>query len=205
MEDQLSKHQFSNWVKAGLALNAGKAAIQPLVLSAITAFRDNVLEDSPTKYCDKCTYTNVIHCRTKGFCYGPPSNCTTHDSSDPDKLSRPCPNDVCGLLLDAISQSHKLKPIWKNSDAKQWCQDPWTIAKCFMPDGYANASKADTDLTGVLSVVINAKFMKNALFHPDSWIFAQVLHNFCFTGVLSVAINAKFTKNALFHQESYRY
>lgn len=175
MEDEVCKPQFSNWVKAGLALKLGKAAIQPLVLHGVTEFRDAVLDISPLKYCNQCTYTNVTPCRTKGFCYGPRNNCTTHDASDPSKISTPCPNGVCGKLCEAIRNSHFIKPIWANSDARKWCDNPFEIAKCYMSVGYADTlTLDDTDFTGVLDVVINAKFMKNVLFDPESLVFKQV-------------------------------
>jgi hypothetical protein len=63
-------------------------------------------------------------------------------------------------VRDGIEEAHRYNnPSWKNTDARQWSDTPWQIAKCFMSsEGYGSSlSAAETDLNGIISVIINCK------------------------------------------------
>ena len=165
-----------NWYKAIRALKFGKEAIESYARSKIVEFRDSVLEGCPNKSCSQCTIANITPCRTRRVCIGPPGQCAYHDSNDPLKISRPCPNGVCNELYKSIIKEDNLTPLWENTDSTKWCENPWTIAKCFMPKGYAKSSSiTEIDPTGLLSVFVNAKFMKKDLANPSSTIYEKVL------------------------------
>ena len=167
---------YKNWIKGCSILKYGKEAVQELVAEEIIKFRDAVLSSCPNDYCDQCTIANITPCRSRGVCRVPKGKCEYHLSSDPSKISRPCPNGVCDKLFQEIVTADDMSPKWTNTDSTQWCNNPWTIAKCFMPDGYSHCSNAtETDFTGILSVLINAKFMKNSFSNKGTHVFKQVL------------------------------
>ena len=187
--EQGNDSQHQNWCKAIRALMFGKEAIETYVQNKIVEFRDSVLEGWPNKSCSQCTIANLTPCRTRRVCRGPPGQCDYHDSNDPLKLSRPtCPNGVCNKLYKSIIKEHNLTPLWENTDSTKWCENPWTIAKCFMPKGYAKSSIiTEIDFTGLLSVFINANFMKKDRETQSYTIYEKVMLFFiyilqCFLG-----------------------
>lgn len=152
-EEQLNNPRYRNWVKAGLAFKYGKDAIKPFVTGQIIIFRDDVLRYCPNKYCNQCSITNLQKAKPT-----------------------PCPSGLCNNLFDEIKKANICKQtMWQNTDSTKWSENSWTIAQCFMPKGYEGSTTFDkTDFTGILSVVINAKFMKPALKKSATDIFERV-------------------------------
>ena len=181
MHDKL----YQNWIKAGLALKFGKDAISNFLGTAIEQFRLNALPGASVQYCDSCTLLNVVPCQTNGFCSSDKSGiCTKHDLSNPSKTHRPCPNGVCDKLFIAIkAQFTSAKgPSWSQSDPTLWCSKVWEIAKCFMPSGYQDKHDVEEyDFSGIMSLIINCKFIQSNLFKQyDFQVFQKVMCD-CFS------------------------
>jgi hypothetical protein len=73
-------------------------------------------------------------------------------------IHRPCPKGICDKVRDKIRKHHKyFFPSWNNTSVERWCDNPWELAKCYMPpDGYIGVDSAsETDLNGILSVMLN--------------------------------------------------
>ena len=179
-DNSLENPKYSNWIKANLALKCCKPALQTLVEDGIQTFLNDVLQTCTNKFCNKCTVYNITPCWTPQICYGPKRNCTFHDKKDPCREARPCPNGICDKLYQEIVHANqRSKTNWDNTNAREWCINHWTIAKCFMPTGYSKIESAEnTDLTGILSVMINAKFMTSYLVDGNSVVFSQVPSSF---------------------------
>ncbi|XP_052776907.1 uncharacterized protein LOC128214463 [Mya arenaria] len=112
-------------------------------------------------HCNSCRTTEIVPCNPKNkVCTS--GKCKFHMDQNTKQLilTRPCPNNICGSLRNAIKNKHRFgNPSWKNTDARKWCVNAWDVAKCFMPpDGYAEVdNESDTDLNGIISVYINCK------------------------------------------------
>lgn len=132
----LSNPLYPNWVKCGLALQYTKQGIQNHVQQTIDQFHQSILNLLPPgQTCSSCSTQRRQSCR----------------------------KSVCDKIRNKIKSEHIYSsPTWDNTNAKLWCSNSWEIAKCFMPPGGYDmtSSAADTDLPGLLSVVINYKFFK---------------------------------------------
>ncbi|XP_045212363.2 uncharacterized protein LOC123563570 [Mercenaria mercenaria] len=168
---KLADPMFINWIKARIASNTVKECIEVIVDKEINIFLRDVLNAIATKQqienddlCYECTLENVLPCRTNNFCEVRQGRCFSHNSKE--KNFQPCPKNICNRIQEKIRQSHRFnKPSWRNTDAQEWCKNPWEIAKCFMPpDGYFDkTSVGETDLNGILSVMLNHSGFKNII------------------------------------------
>ncbi|XP_053378523.1 uncharacterized protein LOC128548139 [Mercenaria mercenaria] len=160
---------FQNWIKANLALNITKEGIEDAVLTEINTFHQDTLNDilSPEQIlnndlCRQCKIENLLPCPTRGICIVKKGLCSFHYTQQ--KLFRPCPKHICDRLRDNIRRCHNFNfPSWKNTKAEYWCQNPWELAKCYLPpDGYLGVSSiAETDINGIVSVIMNLSAFKN--------------------------------------------
>ena len=167
-----------NWVKACLSLKYGRDLLSDFLHKSIEKFKFETLRGNPVKSCDKCSKLNVIPCPTNSFCsFDNKGNCEKHDPSDVSKTHRPCPNGVCDKLFQAIKDQNALGgkgPSWNQSDPQEWCSNVWEIAKCFMPVGYEDKHDiSDYDFSGIMSLIINSKFIQNDLHTPYNRHFFQ--------------------------------
>ncbi|XP_053379069.1 uncharacterized protein LOC123526599 isoform X2 [Mercenaria mercenaria] len=160
---------FQNWIKANLALSITKEGTEDCVLNEINTFHQDTLNDilSPEQIlnndlCRLCKNENILPCPTRGICIVKTGLCSFHYTQQ--KWYRPCPKHICDRLREKIRQCHKYNfPSWKNTKAEDWCQNPWELAKCYLPpDGYLGVrSIAETDINGIISVVMNHSAYKN--------------------------------------------
>ena len=69
------------------------------------------------------------------------------------------------------SQSFK-GPSWINTDAPNWCTDPWQIAKCYLSkDGYKDVNQAeDTDFNKIINFILQLWIRSNVL---QWWSYAN--------------------------------
>ncbi|XP_053396718.1 uncharacterized protein LOC123543648 [Mercenaria mercenaria] len=151
--EKLKEKDFQNWLKAALAVSIAKKGIEPYVSNIITEFHQNALEDilsskefKDEALCTACTNNSLL----------PTTNKAKHNKGQ-DTLPK-CQKHVCDRLRTKIVISHAYQdPSWRNNRVEKWCHCPWEIAKCYMPpDGYKTASSgSDTDLNGILSVMMN--------------------------------------------------
>jgi hypothetical protein len=168
----LTNGSFHNWLKGALGILYAKEGLAEFVRAEFTQFHTDLLNSiwaSPGipagTTCNSCTTANITKCHTQGFCN--PGHCKIHHPTVPEKIpNKPCPNRICDALMIAIRKKHRHKgPSWKNTDARNWCVDPFELAKCFLPpDGYFDIhSFEETDFNGILSVIINNKRFQSKL------------------------------------------
>ncbi|XP_053388599.1 myosin-2 heavy chain, non muscle-like, partial [Mercenaria mercenaria] len=162
-----NRSKFKNWIKAGLGVLYTKEGITPFVYDEIQQFQQKCLSDicnnnglvSGTT-CSSCYTENVIVCPTNRICNVGRGTCKFHRTSATQYLPFGCPKKICHNFKKEIQNAHRYYgPSYKNTDASQWCSNPWEVVKCFMPpDGYKDASSAgETDCNGIISVIINYK------------------------------------------------
>ena len=180
----LRDHGYTNWVKGGLALKFSRDGIENFVETNIDKFHQNILTSLPAgPFCYNCSTENIVQCKyNNNFCKFSKNNCTVHNPKDPTKKSRPCPNSVCNVIRDKILNEHRFHgPSWKNTESSRWCRDPWQLATCYMSAGYqASTSAGQTDLPGLLSVVINNKIFDTEVtdnLSNKNNLFCQVILN----------------------------
>ena len=147
---------FVNWVKAGLVLQFTKEGIEDLVSSVTTQFIQTITASLPVgTTCTACSTENVLPCPTSRLCG---KICKYHKTIKP----KHCPS--CEKFRNEVFRTHRFKdkngfggPSWANTDATQWSTNPWELAKCYMArDGYRHVTSVkETDLSGLLSVIIN--------------------------------------------------
>ena len=161
---KLDDPAYTNWIKAGLGLIYGRDILRSFLLSSFTKFRNNILIGNSTQNCNQCTLLNVLPCPTNGICsHDKRGNCRAHTSLDPSATTKPCPDNVCNALLQAILTEHiqGRGPRWTGSDTRQWCSNVWEIAKCFMPPGNENKHDySEFDFSGIMTMVMNSKFIQ---------------------------------------------
>ncbi|XP_060596595.1 uncharacterized protein LOC132750602 [Ruditapes philippinarum] len=170
MESKPSKKNFHNWLKSNLALMYTRNGLKRFVSDEINSFqRDTYI--SILKQLDLELDTMCSDCSTNAIV----------SDKECEKCKRKscqhtyCPKKgLCNSFLFEIRKAHKHKaPSWNNTDARQWCSDPWQLAKCYMPEhGYSTKRTIEeTDLNGVLSVILNNKIFARKLSadpkHPD--------------------------------------
>jgi hypothetical protein len=163
----LSKPKFLNWVKAALAVLFTKEEIEPVVCDEIVQFQQKCLRDisisnglSARSTCSSCNTENIVVCPTNRICNVNRGKCGYHRNFSTKFHPSGCPNKICHNMRSEIQKAHRFYgPSFKNTDATQWCSNPWEIAKCFMPpDGYKDVMSAvDTDFNGIISVIVNFK------------------------------------------------
>ena len=159
--------KFLNWVEAAIAVHFTKKEIEPVVNDEIVRFQQKCLQDILTNNslpsgstCSNCCTENVVKCPTNRICNANRGKCSYHRNVATKYRPSGCPNKICHNLKSKIDNVHRYYgPSYKNTDATQWCSNPWEIAKCFMPpDGYKDVTTAaDTDFNGIISVVLNNK------------------------------------------------
>ncbi|XP_053383440.1 uncharacterized protein LOC123540065 [Mercenaria mercenaria] len=181
-DPKLSGTKFKNWIKAGLGVLLTKEGIEPFVYDEIEQFQQKCLSDICNNNglpagttCSSCCTENVIVCPTNRICNARRGNCNFHRNSATQYLPSGCPNKICHNFKNEIQRSHRYYgPSYKNTDATQWCSNPWEVAKCFMPpDGYKDATKsADTDFNGIISVILNYGAFQSKISNKNN-IFEQ--------------------------------
>ena len=161
-----SNSKILNWIKAALAILFTKEEIEPFVYNEIVQFQMKCLQNITSSnnlpvwtICSHCQTENVIPCPTNGICNVKHGKCKYHkDRTKQYNGSSGCPSHICHNMKSEIQNAHRYYgPSYKNTDATHWCNNPWEIAKCYMPpDGYKDISSAtDTDFNGIISVIIN--------------------------------------------------
>ena len=174
----LNDHMYQNWIKAVLALKYGRDILSQFLMNSIEKFISETLRENRVKLCSNCSQCNIIPCGTNSFCYyDNKSNCKKHNASAIITTHRPCPDGVCDKLYLAVKQQYASGgkgPNWNQTDPTRWCLNFSEIAKCFMPVGYADKHDiSDYDFSGIMSLIINAKFIQTDLHEPYNLLFFQ--------------------------------
>ena len=168
MAETLANKKYLSWLKIQFALLYIKKEIEPVVFDEIERFRKECLQNiaksqdlPPEITCSSCLTENVVICPTTGVCNIQGGQCSYH-KDNARKFRRPdgCPNKVCYILMNKIKDAHRYsEPSYKNTNATEWCSNPWEIAKCYMPPGgYKGVRNAtETDFSGLISIILNFK------------------------------------------------
>ncbi|XP_045205179.2 uncharacterized protein LOC123557644 isoform X2 [Mercenaria mercenaria] len=173
---KLSESKFKNWIKAGLGVLFTKEGIEPFVYDEIEQFQKKCLSDicnnnglAASTTCSSCCTENVVVCPTDRICNVGRGKCSFHRNTATLYRLSGCPKNICHHFKNEIQNAHRFYgPSYKNTDATQWCSNPWEVAKCFMPpEGYKDVmAAAETDFNGINSVIINYKSFQSKV-HDD--------------------------------------
>lgn len=169
---KLSRRKYHNWVKGALALLITKEGIEPFVFEVIQEFQWKCLDDicysnglMTGTTCSNCSTENIVQCVEDKRCNAGRSTCAYHNKNASRFNPSGCLNKICDRFKSCIQNAHRFcRPSFKNTDATQWCNNPWEIAKCFMHHGYEDKiTVTDTDLNGIINVVLNYKGFQSKL------------------------------------------
>ncbi|XP_053389288.1 uncharacterized protein LOC128552283 [Mercenaria mercenaria] len=195
---QLENRKYRNWVRAGLGIKYVKEGLEP--------FCDHLVNQQHIAILDKVKHKHNLSTVTCGLCDVrtlQPDHVQSKTRQCPlgqmycncqhprGKIS--CPNKVCGAIYDEIIQLHASTPpapYWRNTDAQQWCTEPWAVAKCFInAPGYEQKIKAvEFDCPGLLHVLL-----KNQDFQQ---------HIKCTVTGTDVFSRVRMSRNNIFHSNS---
>ncbi|XP_060584141.1 uncharacterized protein CXorf38 homolog, partial [Ruditapes philippinarum] len=159
---RLSKENFSEYLKLGLALKITKEGLQGIVEKETNDFHCTILREiSGKQHCSECRIENILECPTTGLCS--PKHCSFHSSSL--RQPRQCPNDCCNIIRDKIRENFRyyehgvLEPSWSNTNAELWTKTPFQVMKCYLPRSEYKAvgTIEDVDLNGLISIIRNNK------------------------------------------------
>ncbi|XP_060575833.1 uncharacterized protein LOC132733247, partial [Ruditapes philippinarum] len=168
-ETHLKNNKYRQLVKADLGLRYLQEGLAPFCDDIGRQQHKDIINQiqqtktpQPNVPCVACQITTLQpdHVRvSRGICPFKQDKCNCCFPNN----KKPCPNNVCGAIYDNIIQNHASMPpapFWRNSDAQQWSTDPWSVCKCFInaPGYKAITSAADTDITGLLHLIINDKY-----------------------------------------------
>jgi hypothetical protein len=87
-------------------------------------------------------------------------------------------------MYDEIIQQHRYaSPNWE-TEATLWSTDHWQFAKCFLTTTSKNGDNSAllTDAAGLLSIIINAKFVQNEI----ACVINAPYDDFCEVGCLTL-------------------
>lgn len=164
MVDFLKCEEEIWWLKNWLAIRVTKVMLQGFVLREIEAFHENLKRSKLACTTVSCSSTSGTHQIDSSYQH--------HLETNIERQNR-CP-----------------KP-WRNCDRSKWCCSSWEIAKSFIyAPGYKDhATAEDTDLNGILHVILNFKPFQNYfsfsladlddtnLCHQVGFIFINNVHN----------------------------
>lgn len=171
-----------NWINAIRASCLAKQALDIFVRGILNAVHETVIgefkpkdDDEIRQYCGLCLTKDLIPCGTKFFCLISRGNCSIHLCRPPTK----CPRKICCQIVRNIKEVclRSWTPSWKNTDARRWQDDPWEIAKCFLPtasDGFPTDSDS-TSLLGWISITINCRSFHGKLSQEDLQFLKKVI------------------------------
>ena len=152
LETEITNQDYINFLKVGLALVQLQKGLSPFITRKLQTIHDTIINNIRGAYCGSCTTGNIlIHPRKN--CKG--SGCVCW--CDPFLKRRPCKGH-CKRFYDELVKLHRYdSPQMKYVSIPDMFNDPWQVAKCFLPpSGYTTiASANDCDATGLCSIIIN--------------------------------------------------
>ncbi|XP_053382390.1 uncharacterized protein LOC123540685 isoform X1 [Mercenaria mercenaria] len=192
---QLENKKYRNWVRAGLGIKYVKDGLEPFCDHLVNQQHVDILDKVKQKHnlsavaCGLCD----VHTLQPDHVQSKNRQCPLgqiHCNCLHPRGKTSCPNNVCGAIYDEIIWRHASTPpapYWRNTDAHQWCTEPWAVAKCFInAPGYEHKTRAtEFDCSGLLHLLID-----NIEFHHH--IHCIIDGNDAFSRVLQ-------HRNAIFH------
>lgn len=148
--EALRKKETQNWEKCWFALAKTTEVIAQLAKDAFESFYKHVRQDMFLKH-------GVSETITCNLCQYPSKLCSLCSKTglyiwDNHRYQR-------GVIYQEGPHNG---PSWKNTECKNWCTNPWELAKCYMSTtGYKDVQSADTtDFNGIIGALYNCTWMQ---------------------------------------------
>ncbi|WAR22404.1 hypothetical protein MAR_016378 [Mya arenaria] len=164
-----------NWLKAVRALLVLKYGVEDFVDTHTKKYHEQLKSDARKlifsgnlEKCSQCLVKQILpwHVHTKSSC--PYRDCRHLKclcvQNMRGKLLCSSPGSPCSVIFDLIVAGHSSRnPIFNCTDCSQWASDYWSICLCYLStQRYSKSTCAsDLDAAGLLSVMINCKFLHN--------------------------------------------
>lgn len=162
---KIQDNLYRNWVRAVLGLCFLQEGLRDFVDRIVKLQHLKTLQDvrktlnNPTAQCTQCRLDNIYPAHAGSPCIlknGRHCNCRRRGNKH-------CP--FCSQFYDEVIRLHRYSdPCWE-TDASKWCTDHWQFAKCFLTttSKLGDKNAVDTDVAGLLSIIINAKFFQKEI------------------------------------------
>ena len=152
-----------NWYTAVYGLKCLKIGLQEFVNSEVkTCYNDTI-----SAICKQYKWSSGTHLDTAPYSIdikrvsSGTYSCDKCSKTKPKDCAPGCANAIClAMKIQLLQNIHRFKTIsWENIDSTKRTFNEWDIAKCCISTpGYDKTSCAeDTDLAGLLNVIINMK------------------------------------------------
>ncbi|XP_045181433.2 uncharacterized protein LOC123540454 isoform X2 [Mercenaria mercenaria] len=176
------RSDYKSWVKGSLGFQYLKYGLVGFCEEIVTKQYEEILNDIKQNkkllklVCGQCSIDTLRPDHVQNMSkHCPLGQIQCNCQSPSGKVS--CRNKLCGAIYDKIITLHASippSPNWQNTNLRDWCTNPWEIAKCFISqDGYAQTKTAfDTDCTGILSIFMNATFLRSRISQTE--LFTQL-------------------------------
>ena len=160
LKDRLSLPDYNNWVKGNLILRELKTGLVP--------FLDDKARDFQKYVLGHVTASGTV--------------CTVCTGDDLRKKRYICPSaGICTTVLQVINTEYTHHPPGTvklmNTNNQAWCDTAqyWEMAKAYISTpGYASkTSAAETDCAGLLTIIVNCKWIQSFL-SVRKGVFQQV-------------------------------
>ncbi|KAH3811884.1 hypothetical protein DPMN_140301 [Dreissena polymorpha] len=140
LADVFTEKERTNLLKARLAVDIAKSGLDQFAENEAKTVHANIYNTvfasvQAPNACILCQTAILLKSPTPGICNkrGVNSLCTTMHDSMATK-PQPYPTNVCNKIFDEIKNLHKYSiPSWRNTRAELWTQNPWEIAKAYLP------------------------------------------------------------------------
>lgn len=141
---------------------------KPCIFTECLQCNDNYCEDCELSshfmsLCD-CTANSILPNHDKNYCTYQKCNC-----KEPRlRKTKPCKTNWCGHFYNEILNVHMFRdPYFVNAKPHLWKKNPWEFAKCFLstPGHEASQSSDDADVTALMSICRNDKFIQTSIKH----------------------------------------
>ena len=148
---QLNEAEYINWLKTARALHITVNGLRPFCQGEINTFHQTLVNTHGSTQCSVlCSSANIVYDNRR---------CN---------WSIACPSNVCSQWLAGIVAArawHGIRLTFDNSNTNEWPTAPWQVAKVFMATGQdpACVSPVDTDVAGILQLLINCGHFRSAL------------------------------------------
>ncbi|XP_053373637.1 uncharacterized protein LOC123554110 [Mercenaria mercenaria] len=170
--NKIKSKPYRNWVRGTLGLFYLQEGLCPFTDRVVKAEHARIVQNLTP--CTNCVIEDILPAHASGnFCIQKnKARCNCRK-----RTNRNCP--TCSKIYDQIVQQHRFKePHWV-TDCSTWYSDHWQFAKCFLTTSTkgSNNNAAETDASGLLSIIINGEFFQSELqciIDPQNDIFSQV-------------------------------
>ncbi|XP_053374154.1 uncharacterized protein LOC123532488 [Mercenaria mercenaria] len=170
---KIKSKPYRNWVRGALGLFYLQEGLYPFTDRVVKAEQARIVQNLPP--CTNCAIENILpdHASRKDCFQRNKTKCNCRKK----KTNKNCA--TCSKIYDEIVLKHRFRePHWV-TDCSTWYNNHWQFAKCFLTTSTkgSNNTAAETDASGLLSIIINGEFFQSELqciIDPPHDIFSQV-------------------------------